>query len=519
MKAVKHLVIVFIFLSFCVSTIMADTQKPVAEPMFGSFGLSWSLNVPYSKLVLKVATPSKEVVTLTFGAGQVPGFDLSSLPSPVLDGAYKYELLIVPVLPSMKVRKGEKLGFEDKFNAAYQAHTHTGHFTVMGGSIVNPNLNESPSGVNGQTIATDLIVQGSECVGLDCVNGESFGYDTIRLKENNTRIKFDDTSTSSSFPNTDWQLTANDQINGGANKFSIDDTTHGTTPFTIEAASSNNTLYVDSAKRIGINTNSPVFGIHMVQGNSPTLRLEQDTSNGFSAQTWDVGGNETNFFVRDATHSSTLPFKIYPSAPDNSIKIESDGVSIKKIKGNLGIGTDSPDYQVHISQDGSAATFMIERSDGTPVQTMIKSSGTNGIIGTKSNHDLYFNANNTGRMSLKTTGRLEMQVGGGYYDQSNGDWINGSSRQYKEDIQSLSAKDAIDTVEQLEPVTFKFKIAEKGDRQVGFIAEDVPELVAKKDRKGLSPMDIVAVLTKVVQEQQKTIKQLQKDIKELKDKK
>ena len=37
---------------------------------------------------------------------------------------------------------------------------------------------------------------------------------------------------------------------------------------------------------------------------------------------------------------------------------------------------------------------------------------------------------------------------------------------------------------------------------MGFIAEDVPDLVATKDRKGLSPMDIVAVLTKVLQEQQ-----------------
>jgi hypothetical protein len=40
---------------------------------------------------------------------------------------------------------------------------------------------------------------------------------------------------------------------------------------------------------------------------------------------------------------------------------------------------------------------------------------------------------------------------------------------------------------------------------VGFIAEDVPALVARKDRKSLSPMDIVAVLTKVVQEQKQTI--------------
>jgi len=25
---------------------------------------------------------------------------------------------------------------------------------------------------------------------MDCVNNESFGFDTLRLKENNTRIKF-----------------------------------------------------------------------------------------------------------------------------------------------------------------------------------------------------------------------------------------------------------------------------------------------------------------------------------------
>src|SRR5436853_6950993 len=81
-------------------------------------------------------------------------------------------------------------------------------------------------------IADDLIVQGSACVGLDCVDGESFGFDTIRLKENNTRIKFDDTSTSPGFPNNDWQLTANDSASGGLNKFSIENITAAPVPFT-----------------------------------------------------------------------------------------------------------------------------------------------------------------------------------------------------------------------------------------------------------------------------------------------
>ena len=56
-------------------------------------------------------------------------------------------------------------------------------------------------------IADDLIVQGSACVGLDCVNNEPFGFDTIKLKENNLRIKFEDTSVAP-FPTNDWQLTA-----------------------------------------------------------------------------------------------------------------------------------------------------------------------------------------------------------------------------------------------------------------------------------------------------------------------
>ena len=66
-----------------------------------------------------------------------------------------------------------------------------------------------------QVINDDLIVTFSECIGNDCVNGESFGFDTLRLKENNLRIKFQDTSNSASFPTNDWQLTANDSSNGG----------------------------------------------------------------------------------------------------------------------------------------------------------------------------------------------------------------------------------------------------------------------------------------------------------------
>jgi len=95
-------------------------------------------------------------------------------------------------------------------------------------------------------------------------------------------------------------------------------------------------------------------------------------------------------------------------------------------------------------------------------------------------------------------------MGSGAYVSTGGVWTNASSREYKTDIRKLSTQKAIDTLKQLDPVEFAYK-TDSQEKHVGFIAEDAPELVASKDRKGMSSMDVVAVLTKVVQEQQRTI--------------
>ncbi|MEC9250834.1 MAG: hypothetical protein VX501_09300, partial [Pseudomonadota bacterium] len=147
-----------------------------------------------------------------------------------------------------------------------------------------------------QVFNDDLIVTFSACIGNDCVNGESFGFDTLRIKENNLRIHFDDTSTSASFPRNDWRLVANDSANGGGNYFAIEDSTAGRIPFRVEAGAPANSLYVEDAGRVGFGTSTPVVEMHVVDGDTPTLRLEQDGSSGFTPQTFDVAANEANFF-------------------------------------------------------------------------------------------------------------------------------------------------------------------------------------------------------------------------------
>ena len=94
-----------------------------------------------------------------------------------------------------------------------------------------------------------------------------------------------------------------------------------------------------------------------------------------------------------------------------------------------------------------------------------------------------------------------------------GKWTDASSREYKENIEDLRADEAMSAVKNLNPVKFNYKRS-AGEKCVGFIAEDVPDLVATKGRKGLSSMDIVAALTKVVQEQQKSIQEQQNSIQE-----
>lgn len=100
---------------------------------------------------------------------------------------------------------------------------------------------------------------------------------------------------------------------------------------------------------------------------------------------------------------------------------------------------------------------------------------------------------------------LHVGAGGAYCD--GGAWVDGSSREVKENIRDLSLEEASRVLRQLSPVRFAYKAA-PAEQHNGFIAEDVPDLVATADRKGVAPMDIVAVLTKVVQEQQKTIEEL-----------
>jgi hypothetical protein len=238
-------------------------------------------------------------------------------------------------------------------------------------------------------IPDDLIVQGSACVGLDCVNGETFGFDTIRLKENNDRIQFDDTSTSAGFPTNNWQIRANSSASGGESFLGFVDqggtgnSETGTIVFQVNAGAPANAIKVSSAGKVGFRTATPVLDLHITTSDTPAHRLEQTNAGGFTAQTWDIAGNEANFFVRDVTGGSRLPFRIRPGAPTSSIDIAASG--------NVGIGTASP-----------AALLDVNAGSGTGTAFLSGGSGGGANVG-----QLTFNRIGTGEL-----GRIEVQRAG-----------------------------------------------------------------------------------------------------------
>jgi hypothetical protein len=107
-----------------------------------------------------------------------------------------------------------------------------------------------------------------------------------------------------------------------------------------------------------------------------------------------------------------------------------------------------------------------------------------------------------------------LHMASGAHCTAGGVWTNASSREFKQDIKALTKEEALDALDNLTPVQFRYKV-DPEEKHVGFIAEDVPDLVASRDRKGMSSMDVVAVLTRVVQAQQKTIAELSRKVAEL----
>ncbi|MCP4216956.1 MAG: tail fiber domain-containing protein, partial [bacterium] len=200
-------------------------------------------------------------------------------------------------------------------------------------------------------------------------------------------------------------------------------------------------------------------------------------------------------------------------------------VTVDDSEKSVGINNNAPETVFHVLTD-SPNVGMFE-SSGTEGWFLLDNSGSadyNSVAVGSVNDDLRLRAGDAEQVRIDSNGNVgfgvfsglthPIQAASGAHLTTGGAWTNSSSRELKENIVNLTTIEAFDTLSGLSPVKYNYK-NEKDEPCVGFIAEDVPEMVAQKDRKSLSPMDVVGVLTKVVQEQQKTIKELNERLERL----
>jgi hypothetical protein len=549
------------------SVALGQTNDKLANVTGGGSSVRWDTLVANSGMSLTVSFPDGRSFTREYKAGTSPEINLSDRQLEGLpDGVYGYELRLRPRLSAAE-REALKAarGKDDEPEAeramrkrpAVPVLVQSGSFAIMNGAIIvggaiegersNAKTAEpvrSPRAMSGNTVTRlrnhrvslgampddvipdDLIVQGSECVGLDCVNGESFSFDTIRLKENNTRISFNDTSVSAGFPTNDWTIRANSSASGGGNFLAFVDrgTSEngdevGTIVFEVDAGAPSNSLRVASTGRVGLRTASPVLDLHIATSNTPAQRFEQNNSGGFTAQTWDVAGNEANFFVRDVTSGSRLPFRIRPGAPTSSIDISAAG--------DVGVGTASPSGKLHVKQstDGYLGGLRIERSDGARTWGLGTNTAGDRIGFNDGTNDLFTLLQN-GNVGIGTTAPdLKLSVSGDA-DKS----VGGGSWQFFSDERLKNIKgrfnSGLKAVMQLEPIRFQYKSdnalgLQSELEQVGFGAQAlqkvIPEAVTKNANGYLMVNNdpILWTMLNAIKEQQKEIAELKGQVRRL----
>jgi len=192
--------------------------------------------------------------------------------------------------------------------------------------------------------------------------------------------------------------------------------------------------------------------------------------------------------------------------------------------GNIGIGTTTPASALHVASVGGNVTIarFLDATTNSGFRLTINDQmdslgygapNRHGIkVGTAESLAFLTGSTDVPRLIVDTDGSVgigiaapaaKLHVSGDIL--ASGAITPGCSRALKTDIRKLSLDEAYQAFTAMQAVRFRYKAA-PAEEQVGFIAEDVPEILATNDRKGVAPMDVAAVLTRVVQGQDATIR-------------
>ena len=215
------------------------------------------------------------------------------------------------------------------------------------------------------------VLDGNACIGNSCVENEVFDLESLAVFNDVTvSLEFKDSS-GATFPDRDWRLRVNDVATlatGGIERFSIEDMSAGTIPFTLAGGAPENALWIDTDGSIGLGTSMPQGELHVVAP-QPSLLLEDSSP---APGGWRLNGTSANFVVEQYPENTT-PFFITKNAPHASLAISADG--------DIGMGTSTPEAPLEIV-DASSFSFFRLTAAHAPVNRSVDVVFTQGPLGT-----------------------------------------------------------------------------------------------------------------------------------------
>ena len=192
--------------------------------------------------------------------------------------------------------------------------------------------------------ADDLIVPGHACVGTDCPTSIippdlqfDFGINTLLMQENNTRIRFIDTSAPDVLGQS-WRMFANERTNGGRSLFGFE--VRSLTEDTVVFSDGTAPLY-DCAVATNINVPPPIIGV--IPGGEPVISpISQIFTGSGPTYLWDCGTTadytHKTLFAVDRVVENGAQLGSESEAVANSISLGKTGMlrQLKHVAAGLG---------------------------------------------------------------------------------------------------------------------------------------------------------------------------------------